>query len=350
MDGDFYVEYGKLDDIQRYIIQTLFHRSEVVGGSAGTGKSLIALHKLASVPLGKTAALVVFSKSLKKYFEDGMRVLDIPDATVYYKQQWENWRRRVDYLFVDECQDFTAEEIGQFIGDCEKVFFFGDTSQTIMDFDGTVKQTVEDTAKMVGVPVEYLRVNYRLTKENALLAEYVGKRNDLVRYCKRNGVKPQLIEGATVNEQLDAIIDTIKSNNLTRACILVPYNTPARAGSSPNKDVKLSIDYVCDYFVNHGMPVELKKNSYNGNMMTLDFNSSVPKVISWHSVKGLQFNDVFIPFCEKQYDDVMKKALYVAITRAYNRLYIGYTGQPNTDIFPPIGSDVYAGEIKIDEI
>ncbi len=84
--------------------------------------------------------------------------------------------------------------------------------------------------------------------------------------------------------------------------------------------------------------------------MTLDFNSSVPKVLSWHSVKGLQFNDVFIPFCETAYDDVMKKALYVAITRAYNRLYIGYTGQPNPDIFPAVDSGYYAEQASIEEI
>ena len=349
MEGDFYVEYGRLDDRQRQIIENLFHRSEVVGGSAGTGKSLIALHKLARVPQDKSLALVVFTKSLKKYFEDGIQVLEIPETTVCYKQEWGEGHP-VDYLFVDECQDFTAEEIQKFIGCCDKVFFFGDTGQTIMDFDGIAKQSVEETAEMTGVPVEYLYVNYRLTKENAALAEIVGRKNNLVRYCKRDGMKPQLIPGSTFDEQLGTIIDTIRTNNLTRACILVPYNTSARAGSSPNKDPKLSVDYVRDYFVAHGMPVELKKNSNLGSTMTLDFNSSVPKVLSWHSVKGLQFNDVFIPFCETAYDDVMKKALYVAITRAYNRLYIGYTGQPNPDIFPPVESGYYAEQASIEEI
>lgn len=349
MEGDFYVEFGKLDDYQRNIIRTLFHRSEVVGGSAGTGKSLIALHKLALVPQDKSAALVVFSKALKKYFEDGMQVLQIPETTVHYKQEWGEGRH-VDYLFVDECQDFTAEEIEQYINNCDKIFFFGDTSQTIMDFDGSVKQTVEDTANMVGVPVEYLRVNYRLTKENALLAEAVGNRNDLVRYCRRNGVKPQLIEGATFDEQLSKIVEIINTNNLTRACVLVPYNTEATALGSPNKDRKLSVDYVQDFFVSRNIPVEVKKSSKRRDVMTLDFNSSATKIIPWHSVKGLQFNDVFIPFCETPYDEVMKKALYVAITRAYNRLYIGYTGQPNPDIFPPLDSNIYAGETQIEEI
>lgn len=348
MEGDFYVEYGKLDDYQRHIIETLFHRNEVVGGSAGTGKSLIALHKLARVPFGKSAALVVFTRSLKKYFEDGMNVLQIADTKVQFKNEWD--RQQVDYLFVDECQDFTSNDIQAFIGSCEKVFFFGDTSQTIMEFSENKNQSVEDTAAMLNVPVDYLYVNYRLTKENALLAEAVGKRNDLVKHCKRDGVKPQLIVGATFNEQLDAIIETITINNLTRACVLVPYNTLSRAQNSPNKDSKLSVDYVQRYFASKGMPVELKMNSNIGDTMTLDFNSSAPKVISWHSVKGLQFNDVFIPFCETEYDDVMKKALYVAITRAYNRLYIGYTGQLNPEIFPPISSGIYGTAADLEVI
>lgn len=348
MEGDFYVEYGKLDDIQRTIIENLFHRSEVVCGNAGTGKSLIALHKLAQVPQGKRAALVVFNKALKKYFVDGLQVLQIPETKICYKEEWGmGWK--VDYLFVDECQDFTSEEIKRFINSCDKVYFFGDTGQTIMDFREKT-QSVEDTAKMLGVPLDKLHVNYRLTKENAALAEVVGKRNDLVRHCKRNGTKPQLIAGSTFDEQLGTIIETIRRNNLTRACVLVPYNTTDSASFSPNKDPKLSVDYVVDYFVKHNMPVELKRNSKSGDTMTLDFKSSVPKIIPWHSVKGLQFNDVFIPFCETTYDLVMKKALFVALTRAYNRLYIGYTGQPNPELFPPVGSDIYAGKEEIEVI
>lgn len=351
MEGDFYVEYGRLDDRQRTIIENLFHRDEVVGGSAGTGKSLIALHKMARVPQDKTAALVVFTKSLKKYFEDGMQVLQIPNTSVFYKYEWNNGgSQNVDYLFVDECQDFTADEINSFRGYCDKVFFFGDTGQTIMDFNGEAKQTVEATAEMTGVPVDYLYKNYRLTKENAALAEVVGGRNNLVRYCERNGEKPRLIAGNSFDEQLLAIIYTIRSNNLTRACILVPYNTTSRADSAPVGGANQSIGYISNFFAAHGMPVEVKMNSNLGNSMTLDFNSSAPKLLTFHSVKGLQFNDVFIPSCESDFDDVMKKALYVAITRAYNRLYLGYTGQLNPEIFPPVGSDIYAGKATIDVI
>ncbi len=348
MEGDFYVSYGRLDDYQRTIIENLFYSNEVVAGKAGTGKSLIALHKLARVPQGKRASLVVFTKSLKRYFEDGMRELGIEDHVVQYEQEWD--KQPVDYLFVDECQDFSPERIDEFIGKGGKCFFFGDSEQTIMNFADRVTQSVEETAHKLGVSIHYLFTNYRLTKENAALAERVGNVRDLVRHCVRQGVKPQLILGATPQAQLDAIMDIIKTNNLTRVGILLPYNTCARGNSSPNRDGKLSVEFVRNYMTSKGMAVEFKMNSNYGDVMELDFHANTPKIINWYSVKGLQFNDVFIPFCETSYDDEKRKALYVAITRAYNRLYIGYSGQLCSDIFPGSESDLYATRAEIEVI
>ena len=237
MDGDFYVEYGRLDDYQRNIIKTLFYNNEVVAGKAGTGKSLIALHKLAKVPQGKTACLVVFTKSLKRYFEDGIKALKIENYKVQYRDEWDG--QHVDYLFVDECQDFEPGDIAKFIESCDKCFFFGDSEQTIMNFAGRMTQSVEETARQLGVKPHILYINYRLTRENAALAERVGNTDNLVNHCKRNGVKPRLIAGATFDQQLDEIIRIVKEQNLTRVGILVPYNTEYRALCSPNKDKKL---------------------------------------------------------------------------------------------------------------
>ena len=316
MEGDFYVEYGRLDDYQRNIIKTLFYNNEVVAGKAGTGKSLIALHKLARVPQEKTACLVVFTKSLKRYFEDGMKALGIEDFKVQYKEKWD--RQYVDYLFVDECQDFNQKEIDEFINRCDKCFFFGDSEQTIMNFkDRSNAQSVEETARQLRVKPHVLYTNYRLTRENAALAEKVGNVNNLVNHCVRNGVKPRLIVGDTFDQQLDEIIRIVREQNLTRVGILVPYNTKKRALSSPNKDQKLSVEYVRDYCNKNGMYVEYKMNSNIGSQMELDFHASTPKVVVWHCAKGLQFNDVFIPFCETAYNDDKRRALYVSVTRAY---------------------------------
>ena len=44
-DSEFYIDYSSLDDIQRQLIDRRNNKSMVVTGSAGSGKSLIALHK-----------------------------------------------------------------------------------------------------------------------------------------------------------------------------------------------------------------------------------------------------------------------------------------------------------------
>lgn len=43
-DSEFFIDYSSLDDFQRQLIDRKNNKSMVVSGSAGSGKSLIALH------------------------------------------------------------------------------------------------------------------------------------------------------------------------------------------------------------------------------------------------------------------------------------------------------------------
>ncbi|MCH4183313.1 MAG: ATP-binding domain-containing protein [Prevotella sp.] len=354
MDGDFYVDFAHLNTIQTRIVTDYFYASEVVLGRAGTGKSLIALHKLARVPSGHTVALVVFTKSLKKYFEDGLKALGIKEDIVYYRDQWLKNPFSVDYLFVDECQDFNHEEIESFKQHGHICFFFGDSEQTIMNFGDLQTQSVEQTAIDLKIRPHVLTTNYRLTYQNAAVAEYIDKvpQNEISQYCIRDGSKPFLLQGNDPNEQLDMIIKRISIDKLTRVGILVPYNTEVRAESSPDHNPILSVQFVAKYFNLHGMPVEVKENSNNGNVMDIDFESNLPKIISYHSAKGLQFNDVFIPFCETVFheEDYKRRQQYVAVTRAWSRLYICYSGQLNKKVFPPENSELYSSSDAISNI
>jgi superfamily I DNA/RNA helicase len=87
--------------------------------------------------------------------------------------------------------------------------------------------------------------------------------------------------------------------------------------------------------------------------MEIDFKSTSPKIITWHCAKGLQFNDVFIPYCGlgeyhqyKQWGiDPMKEkesALYVATTRPIANLYLIYSNNL-APLLPSPTSSVYAG-------
>ena len=85
MEEDFYIDYNKLDSIQRAYIDRKVNKSMVIAGDAGSGKSLIALHKAKIVSALGSYAIIVYTKSLKKYFEDGLKSLGLKNV-YYYKK------------------------------------------------------------------------------------------------------------------------------------------------------------------------------------------------------------------------------------------------------------------------
>lgn len=59
-DSEFFIDYSSLDDFQRQLIDRKNNKSIVVSGSAGSGKSLIALHKAKQIAaLGESYILYI---------------------------------------------------------------------------------------------------------------------------------------------------------------------------------------------------------------------------------------------------------------------------------------------------
>lgn len=343
MEDEFYIDYSKLDDFQRQLVDKKVNKSMVVTGSAGSGKSVIALHKAKQVSTLGSYAIIVYTKTLKKYFSDGLEKLGLEN--VFHFHAWP--QNPVDYLIVDECQDFSSEQIDQMLK-CGKIcFFFGDSEQSIMNFKGPL-QKVEDTAHKLGGLAIPLFFNYRLTKEVAQLAEKVGNVEDIVEKAKRNGEKPQIISTTSIDYQLDEIIRIIKNKSLSNVGILMPFNTKATANSRTG-NMKLSVEYVKEYFIKKGVTNEFKYNANQETEMDLDFHSSNPKIMTWWCAKGLQFKDVFIPCCEINYEEEKRSAIYVAMTRSSERLYICYSNTLS-NFFPAPDSDLYAKNNDIEII
>jgi superfamily I DNA/RNA helicase len=82
-----------------------------------------------------------------------------------------------------------------------------------------------------------------------------------------------------------------------------------------------------------------------GNRVYKD-RESVPNGLYAHA-KGLQFKDVFIPGCDKNTDK--RAALYVAMTRFSERLYLGYTSRLSS-LFPSYTDSVYNNNDDIEII
>ncbi len=177
---DFFVDYSNLDPIQQEIINRKHEQNLVVSGTAGSGKSLIALLKAKQLAQ-ESYAVIVYTKTLRRYFATGLKALGL--TNIYH---WDEWHKMTDkphvkYLIVDECQDFFKDEIDEMMKYGDYCLFFGDTSQSIMGFrrkkenllHGT--QSVEDTAKSLNCAIDWLCFNYRLTKEVADVVMRIGE-------------------------------------------------------------------------------------------------------------------------------------------------------------------------------
>lgn len=249
--------------------------------------------------------------------------------------------RPVDYLIVDECQDFSKEEIAE-LKICGNIcFFFGDSAQSIMYFPKAfiphITQTVEETAKVLGAKEETLFYNYRLTKQTAALAEKVRGQDGLVEQCVRKGQKPYLVNAQSFDKQLDKIANMI-NNGLNNVGILLPYNRIGTAKKVVGRTGNpwINVEYVKDYLFSKGITCEFKYD----DAMDLDFHTDNPKIMTWWCAKGIQFKNIFIPGCESYFFNDHRNAFYVAITRSCERLFLGYSGSLN-QFLPDTSSELY---------
>lgn len=67
-------------------------------------------------------------------------------------------------------------------------------------------------------------------------------------------------------------------------------------------------------------------NKWIKTVETLDFNNENPKIMTYHSAKGLQFTTVILPKVEDCLSNARRKSLYVAMSRTCRNLYILYSG------------------------
>lgn len=337
------IKESELDEDQIKVLMATLDKSCIVAGCAGSGKSILALIKAQRIQKerGNNYKVIVFTKALCHYMNTGREELGLCNEFCYH---WQ-WKNRMncspaDYIIVDEIQDFDKDEIAEFISATNKnFFFFGDTAQSI--YEG-LKSTVpvDDIRLEMSLPssraknFELFR-NYRLPLPVAKVAHKVGVdvgAFDENTYKSPEKEIPRFIKYNSQIEQIEAIHRIIKNNNLEDVAILLPHNEDVinihRHLSALKEEYKMKYNNNEDK-INYEMKYN-DKEDWRNSKDTLDFDSTNPKIMTYHSAKGLQFEAVFLPFIEnfEEIDDhgnSSRKALYVAMTRTYRYLYIMYT-------------------------
>ena len=319
VDSDWDVDEESMDDDQLDLIERTLDKSMLVAGCAGSGKSVIAMHKAEQIAQqGEDVILIAYTKSLTGFMNVGK---PIGPYRFYYHYQWvRQGMPNADYIIVDEIQDFTQEEIQDFMHAAKKYYmFFGDTAQSIYRQYGKQTLTIEDIARLTGLNVLKLYNNYRLPRSVAKITQdYVGVNVDPYKekvYQNKEKSLPYIIYKSSIVEQIDAI-STLVSNNTGKSIgILLPSNELALNVSEElrKKNVGCQLKYSAD---------ATKDARY---VDTLDFATLLPKIMTYHSAKGLQFDIVILPMYNGASDNESRKALYVAMTRTKHKLYVFYS-------------------------
>lgn len=323
------ISEAELDSFQRQVLNLNPNSRSLIQGCAGSGKSVLALHLAKHILAAQSASVlvIVFTNTLSNYMKAGIRELDLPENICILAHHWANANPRptADYIIVDEVQDFKQNEPDTWTGSYDKLFkratieafnesahlgliMFGDDAQMLYAH-GTDLIHIVSMLNIKGGFYQNLQMNYRLPKKIARVAERIMDPAEFIEgRCTREGENVPIINKCNSREEeMSYILSKILDNDLENVGILVPENKDA--------------EYVYTFLNHSGISTEAK----TGKIDTLDFSSTNPKIVTYHSSKGLQFENVFIPFCVENKKN--RKPLYVAMTRTLDRLYITYSSE-----------------------
>jgi superfamily I DNA/RNA helicase len=340
--SNWMIDAAKLDDEQLEILELDPNDAKIVKGCAGSGKTVLAVHKADRVRKKALGSyyILVYTRALRAFIQDGINELGIPDANVMYEWDWRIRRNSpsADYLFIDESQDFSEQDIRFFVSKANKaVVFFGDSAQQVYA-DGKINyvdQTRENTVnieaiqKITGLAAIKLKFNHRLPESVAKVAQCIlASGEDIVSNCmKKGGDKPVLKKFTSSTAELDWIINKINNEQLTEVGILLSENT--------------QVKFVHDYFQSKGMKAGVRFSQDGKVIEALDFKGNISNIMPYHSSKGLQFDTVFLPFCEENIQGgFWRNAFYVALSRTCKTLVITHTNGLSP-FFSEISSSLY---------
>lgn len=330
----FYVRESEMDDFQRKIINRKSDTSIIVTGCAGSGKSVLAFWKYHDIKQKQqgTVQIVVFTTTLKDFFIEGCKSANIDPHGIFHWKEWQKHPYSSDYILVDEAQDFSEEEIRYFMQCANKaLLLYGDSSQQVyrfLDAKEGPRMSMNEIQRITSYPLENLAFNYRLPQTIARVAEYILPQPDLItdRCTVVGSEKPYFLECACFDEQLKQIANIIKTRGYDDVGILLPRNDEVKYAANTLKSLGLSI--------------EAKYKEGTRNISNLSFATNNPKVMTYHSAKGLQFGAVFLPDCQQDKLSNFLEPLYVAMTRTYDTLYVLYSGALPAELQPILDSDL----------
>lgn len=342
-----------LEGTQKAAVVDLENRKSIIIGPPGSGKTQVLLHRAAFLKKRyevstKKYQVFVFTNSLKNFLMPELDLLGLDGECIstfdswcyrFYKKNISKkapWNKKkgvpdfekirmgvfeylkkmriknlFTFLVVDEAQDFSEEVIEIFDILSENIMVAFDPRQQIYE-NGSSLDSVKRIFK--SAKTYYLEEGYRCSRSikdlaSALLEKDSEKVAFEREYRRTEGPveKPLLFFAANYEEERERLFDIVKvrMSKGENIGVLFPDNRRSHGFAKG--------------FEEEGIRVIVGKK--------LLFDEKKPKIIPYRGSKGLVFDTVLLPrlvrgFIPKSEKAMMKKLLFVAITRARKWVYL----------------------------
>jgi superfamily I DNA/RNA helicase len=324
----------------------------VILGAPGSGKTQILLHRAQylSEELGVSPErfrIFVITNVLKEYIRTALQDLELPEECVTTLDDWcvqlykQQVRRSVPWDAVNRCPDYPAvrREVHRTIGTTKPFdFVLVDEGQ---DLDADAFKLIRDLSPHVTVAMDHKQQIYdegctesdiiralgirrsNLTLLDAfrccpyvvrIASELINDPRDRAAFLNQSRTSqsdiqtPLLYEAEDFEDERTRLIEVLRERQIVdrSIAIVLAQNRQVEGFAKGLQEI--------------GIPVETRKSGLN-------FATSLPKIITIHSAKGLTFDSVLMPRLDvKSFTGRMQpmaeRLLFVGITRATKWLYM----------------------------
>ena len=331
-------------------------RNQWIQGFAGSGKSVLLVYAVKTILAKKPNSrilVVVFTRSLVEMFNADFKELGI-DSNVIIDTYYGFMKSEVhyDYILCDEVQDLVPRVVREMNARAKNVIVAGDSNQSIFESDPKWREatvTQSEIGRLInGDPYE-LGIIHRLSRSIIdAVQRFLPQMNifSSKRDMTKEDTQIRLCESCSESKEVKYIMDlatkAVKVGDST--AILIPsaqkiikfVNQALREADKPEWNQTINsfgrVDYgsMNSHLKQHGIRMQYVGNGYGH----FDENDHRIVIMTFHSAKGLDFENVFIPYANASMyispnDSLAKTLFMVAMTRSRRNLYITYTGYPS---------------------
>lgn len=325
-----------------------------VKGFAGSGKSVLLIHSLKNIIQKEPNArvvVVVYTRSLVDMFRTGMQELQLPSSIpiMTYYEFVDKSNQNFDYIFCDEVQDLPAKVLYAMNNRARRVIVAGDSNQSIYDIDPRWSEPVinpDQVGDIINARAFTLNTIHRLTRSIINAVQKIlpsiniwGAKRDLtkvdvnIRLCEASSEREEVkyvyqeaLKGVNVGDTSAILFPT--TNSITKfANLVLSVNGKSQWNEETNQWGKPDYGDLNRHFRNSGIKLQFIGSGY-GALKNAERNKEAI-LMTYHSAKGLDFDNVFLPFLNTHFylhPSNARTLFVVAMTRSRKNLYLTYFG------------------------